>query len=81
MSFSGEEPGEKHVFGLLDTHRVKTLTLLCSAFFRDHNTELWEETLEEFRDRGQRAAAARSHAKVVTFAFASGQRLTLERIS
>ena len=28
--------------------------------------ELWEETLGEFRERGQRAAAARSHAKVVT---------------
>jgi hypothetical protein len=63
---------------LLDSGQVKRLTLLCSKFFAEHNTELWEETLEEFRDRGQRAAAARSHAKVVTFAFASGQRLTVE---
>jgi hypothetical protein len=63
---------------LLDSGRVKALTLLCSAFFRDHNKALWEETLEQFRPRGQRAAAARSHAKVVTFAFASGRRLTLE---
>jgi len=52
--------------------------LQYSAFFRDHNTELFEGTLEEFRDRGQQAAAARSHAKVVTFAFASGRRLTAE---
>jgi hypothetical protein len=63
---------------LLDTGAVRRLTLLCSQFFAEHNTELWDETLEEFRDRGQRAAAARSHAKVVTFAFASGRRLTLE---
>jgi hypothetical protein len=63
---------------LLDTGAVRKLTLLCSAFFRDHNGELWDETLEEFRDRGQRAAAARSHAKVATFAFASGRRLTAE---
>jgi hypothetical protein len=63
---------------LLDSGAVRRLTLLCSAFFRDHNTELWEETLSEFRERGQRAAAARSHAKVVTFAFADGRRLTVE---
>jgi hypothetical protein len=63
---------------LLDSGAVQRLTLLCSAFFRDHNGELWEETLEDFRERGERAAAARSHAKVVTFAFASGQRLTME---
>jgi hypothetical protein len=63
---------------LLDTGAVRKLTLLCSKFFAEHNTELWAETLEEFRDRGQRAAAARSHAKVVSFAFASGRRLTLE---
>jgi hypothetical protein len=63
---------------LLDSGRVQTLTLLCSSFFARHNTALWEETQEEFRGRGQRAAAARSHAKVVTFAFASGRRLSLE---
>jgi hypothetical protein len=63
---------------LLDSGAARRLTLLCSSFFRDHNGDLWEKTLEEFRSRGQRAAAARSHAKVVTFAFASGRRLTLE---
>ena len=63
---------------LLDSGAVGQMTLLCSAFFRDHNTELWEETLEEFRDRRQRAAAARSHAKVVTFAFTDGRRLAVE---
>jgi hypothetical protein len=63
---------------LLDSGAVRRMTLLCSDFFRNHNGDLWEETVEEFRDRGQRAAAARSHAKVVTFAFASGRRLTLE---
>src|SRR5689334_925356 len=40
---------------LLDSGAVRQLTLLCSAFFRDHNTALWEETLEDFRDRRQRA--------------------------
>jgi hypothetical protein len=76
LSYNGRNLSE--MLGLLDGGKVKTLTLLCSAFFRDHNGGLWDETLEEFRDRGQRTAAARSHAKVVTFAFVSGQRLTVE---
>jgi hypothetical protein len=75
LSYNGRNLAE--MVRLLDSGAVRQLTLLCSAFFRDHNTELWEETLQEFRDRGQWAAAARSHAKVVTFAFASGQRLTV----
>jgi hypothetical protein len=63
---------------LLDTGAVRRLVLVCSSFFRDHNGDLWERTLEEFRQRGQRAAAARNHCKVITFAFADGTRLALE---
>jgi hypothetical protein len=76
LSYNGRNLAE--MVRLLDSGAVRRLTLLCSAFFRDHNTELWEETLGEFRGRGQRAAAARSHAKVATFAFGSGRRLTAE---
>jgi hypothetical protein len=54
------------------------LTLLCSSFFRDHNKALWDETLEGFRERGQRAAAARTHAKVITLEMASGGKLAPE---
>ena len=57
---------------------MKTLTLLCSAFFRDHDKALWAETIDTFRSRGQRAAASRNHCKVITFAFESGVRLALE---
>jgi hypothetical protein len=76
LGYNGHNLAE--MLRLLDSGAVRRLSLLCSSFFRDHNGALWEETLEEFRPRGQRAAAARSHAKVVTFAFASGRRLTLE---
>ena len=76
LSFNRRNLSE--MLSLLDSGRVKTMTLLCSVFFAEHNTELWAETLDEFRNRGQRAAAARSHAKVVTFRFANGRRLTLE---
>jgi hypothetical protein len=76
LSYNGRNLAE--MVALLDSEAVKTLTLLCSAFFRDHNKELWEETLKDFRERGQWAAAARTHAKVVTVATAGGRRLTLE---
>src|SRR6266540_3238408 len=62
----------------LDAGQVGSLTLLASIFFRSHNGSLWEETLEEFRSRKQRAACCHSHAKVVTLAFASGERLSIE---
>jgi hypothetical protein len=76
LSYNGRNLAE--VVALLDSEAVHSLTLLCSAFFRDHNKELWEETLADFRERGQRAAAARTHAKVVTVATGSGRRLSLE---
>ncbi len=76
LSYNGRNLAE--MLALLDSGKIKALTLLCSAFFRDHNRELWEETLSEFRDRGQKAAAARSHAKVVTLATADGRRYALE---
>jgi hypothetical protein len=76
LSYNGRNLAE--MVALLDSGAVKSLTLLCSVFFRDHNRELWDETLEEFRERGQRAAAARNHAKVVTFSTISGRRLSLE---
>ncbi|MBI1913551.1 MAG: hypothetical protein HYS12_02165 [Planctomycetes bacterium] len=62
----------------LDAGQVGSLTLLASIFFRSHNGELWEQTLAEFRKRKQRAACCHSHAKVVSLAFAAGERLAIE---
>jgi hypothetical protein len=76
LSFNGKNLAE--IVNLLDSGAVGKLTLLCSAFFRDHNRELWEECLEDFRDRGCRAAAARSHCKVVTLLTRDGRKYTLE---
>jgi hypothetical protein len=66
------------LLGWLDSGAVGELTLLASIFFRSHNGELWETTLEEFRARKQRAACAPSHAKVVALAFASGEHFVIE---
>jgi hypothetical protein len=68
----------KTLLGWLDSGAVGSLSLVASIFFRSHNGELWERTLEEFRSRKQRAACCQSHAKVCTLAFASGERLSIE---
>ncbi len=62
----------------LDSGAVGELTLLASIFFRSHNGDLWQRTLDEFRARGQRAACCHSHAKVAALAFVAGQRLCIE---
>jgi hypothetical protein len=62
----------------LDAGAVGDLQLVASIFFRSHNGKLWARTLDEFRARKQRAACCHSHAKVVTLALASGERLSIE---
>jgi hypothetical protein len=62
----------------LDAGTIGSLTLLASIFFRSHNGELWTETVEEFRRRGQRAACCPSHCKVMALAFADGTRFAIE---
>jgi hypothetical protein len=66
------------ILAWLDSGAVGSLALVASLFFRSHNGELWETTLTEFRQRKQRAACCHSHAKVVTLAFAAGERLSIE---
>jgi hypothetical protein len=62
----------------LDSGAVRSLSLVASIFFRSHQGDLWAETVTAFRRRKQRAACCHSHAKVVTLAFASGERLAVE---
>lgn len=68
----------KTILQWLDTGNLKSLQLLASIFFRAHNGGLWEETLSEFQPRGQKAACGHSHAKVVSLAFANGERMSIE---
>lgn len=54
---------------LIDGKQTPRLTLLASTFFRNNNHDLWAESLTEIRSRGQRIAAGKSHAKVITLDF------------
>jgi hypothetical protein len=76
LSYNGRNLAE--MFGILDVDAPPSLTLLCSAFFRDHNRELWEETLVGFREHKQRTASGRTHAKVVTLETVAGVKLVIE---
>jgi hypothetical protein len=66
------------MLGWLDSGRVQSLALVASIFFRSHKGDLWEQTLAEFRQRGQRAACCQSHAKVVALQFADGRAFSIE---
>jgi hypothetical protein len=66
------------MLGWLDAGRVGSLSLVASIFFQSHKGALWEWTLTEFRQRGQRTCCCHSHSKVITLAFASGERFAIE---
>lgn len=62
----------------MDAGKVTGLDLLCSAFFREHNGELFRAFRQDLHQRGGRLAAARNHCKVVALSFESGERFALE---
>jgi hypothetical protein len=66
------------LLALLDAGKVRRLDLLACTFWRNTNRGLHAQTLAELRQRGQRLAVARVHAKVVCLAGADGSRWALE---
>jgi len=68
----------QYMLSWLDAGAAKSVTLLTSLYFRGFKGSLWEETLKQFSERGQVAAATHSHAKVITLAFESGERFSIE---
>src|SRR5260370_41360197 len=66
------------ILGWLDAGAVKSIVMVSSLFFRAHKGRLWEQTLEEFRARGHKAAWCHSHAKGIALAFADGTRRSIE---
>jgi hypothetical protein len=63
----------------IDEKLVGRLTLLCSDFMAKASPEVYQGAVAELvEQRGQVVGSARCHAKVVTLAFADGQRLSFE---
>jgi hypothetical protein len=78
LCFSKRNAAE--LLGLLETYPELRLTLLVSEFFRSHNKEMFEvfaDDLQDYPDRA-RIAAARTHAKIVTFELGPSDGLVFE---
>ncbi|HXD86514.1 MAG TPA: hypothetical protein VN641_08475 [Urbifossiella sp.] len=78
LCFSKRNAAE--LLSLLETHPELRLTMLVSEFFQGHNKEMFEGFAGDLHDYPDRAriAAARSHAKVVTFDIGPGDGLVFE---
>lgn len=77
LSFNSRNVSE--MSEMLRSGQVDTLTLLCSAFFRDNSKEEFAAARRAAADfPGWRIAAARNHCKVICASFADGRRLVLE---
>jgi hypothetical protein len=77
LSFGGKNVQE--IGGWLDGGYVRHLTLLCSDFMEKSCPKEYRGAVAELvEQRGQVVGSARCHAKVVTLAFADGQRLVFE---
>jgi hypothetical protein len=63
---------------LLDLGKVTRLDFLVSHFFSKHDTDIFNELVEQFHARGQRVAVARSHCKIVTLRVPDGRYYILE---
>jgi hypothetical protein len=66
------------ILAQLDSGKVGRFSLLCSEYFRDNDSEVYQAIRQELVNRSQRLAACRNHCKVVTMSFADGTRLVLE---
>jgi hypothetical protein len=68
----------QELVALYDQGKVRSLDLLASNFFQKHEPDIFAELVQEFQQRGQRVAVARSHCKIVTLQLEDGRRFVLE---
>jgi hypothetical protein len=66
---------------LVDAGRIVRVHLLVSVMFSAKNRALFEELVPPLVRRGHRAAAMRTHAKILAIRFAGGDRLVIESSS
>lgn len=77
LCFSKRNAAE--LLALLEKFPHLRFTMLVSVFFKGHNKELFEKFAEDVKAHPTaRLAAARTHAKVVTFDLAEGDGLVFE---
>jgi hypothetical protein len=76
LSFNKKNLGE--LLQLLDSGKVKRLSFVFSKFFKEQTSETYLLAAAALRQRGQRFAAPRSHAKVICCQWPGPDRLVME---
>jgi hypothetical protein len=62
----------------VDAGRIKTVAIVASVYFERQNPAEYRIMAEGLAERGQRIAALRSHAKIITLALTDGRRFAVE---
>ena len=63
---------------LLDEKKIKSVSLLCSHYFKGTSNGIYEFAEEQLAQRGQRFASCRTHAKIVLAQLSNGRTVTIE---
>ena len=66
------------LFNLIDSGQVQSVNAVCSVYFERQNPSEYKMMADGLAERGQRIAALRSHAKIITMALSDGRRFTVE---
>lgn len=68
----------RELAALIDEQQIESVLLLCSVFYRQQQPEDFEHLRALLVDRGQRLAAARTHAKVIAMELSDGRHFVAE---
>jgi len=76
LSFSKTNAAE--MLALLDTGRVKRMSLLVSHYFKGTNREIYDSLVPHLLERGQKVQAMRTHAKIILITTSEAVKYTVE---
>jgi hypothetical protein len=76
LGFSKQNAAE--LLSLFDAGRVKSVAIVCSSYFEKQSPAEFNIMLDGLKERGQRIAALRAHAKIIAMALSDGGRFTVE---
>ncbi|HVM76533.1 MAG TPA: hypothetical protein VMT75_12870 [Candidatus Saccharimonadales bacterium] len=66
------------LFSLLDTGKVKTVSIVCSVFFERQNPAEYRMMADGLKERGHRISALRAHAKIIAMKLSDKRGITVE---
>ena len=76
LGFNKANAGELML--LLDSGKIRSCTFICSCYFRDTSSDIYQPLAAGLLERRQKVAAVRSHAKLLGFAMSDGRHFLIE---